>query len=340
MSVQAFVEAIVAFVREHESWAIPIVFLVSFGESFCFFSVLWPGTAILVGISALIAASGISQSILWPMIISAALGGTAGYALSYWIGRYFEGSITKVWPFSAYPHMIPYGERFFNEYGAWGVFLGHFFGPVRAVIPVVAGIFRMPQLPFQVANVASACLWAAGVIAPSYFLVAFKNEIFDLVRLNVWFAALLLFALAFLNSVPARLYAVPTLIVFVGFGAFYLYVDGSLPLALLAGAAGAWAGDLAGYRHGVRHTHDFHSVWPNSWSPAAAAKAQTFVKRWDVWSLPLSKFHTTLRGFTPMAAGAGEMPLVTFAIVSAVSAALWSSVLLAPQPLAKLVFGW
>ena len=58
MSMQALVETIVSFVRDHESWAIPIVFLVAFGESFCFFSVVWPGTAILVGITALIAASG------------------------------------------------------------------------------------------------------------------------------------------------------------------------------------------------------------------------------------------------------------------------------------------
>ena len=36
--------------------------------------------------------------------------------------------------------------------GAWGVFVGHFFGPVRAVIPVVAGMFAMRQLPFQVAT--------------------------------------------------------------------------------------------------------------------------------------------------------------------------------------------
>ena len=339
MGVQAFVEAIVAFVRDHESWAIPIVFLVSFGESFCFFSVVWPGTAILVGIAALIAASGISQAILRPMIVSAALGGTAGYALSYWIGRYFEGSIAKIWPFTAYPHMIPYGERFFNEYGAWGVFLGHFFGPVRAVIPVVAGMFRMPQLPFQIANFASALLWAGGVIAPSYFFVTFKDEIFQFVRDHTWISLGLLFLFAAMNSVPTRHYAVTTLLLFLVLGGLFLLAGGSLPLAIAAGSLGAWAGDLLAYRTGARHGADFQAVWPSGWGGASARRARTFVDRWGCASLLVSKFHTTLRGYAPMAAGAREMPLAAFATVSAISAMLWSTVLLMPLPLARFVGG-
>ena len=61
------------------------------------------------------------------------------------------------------------GETFFAKYGVFGVFLGHFFGPIRAVIPVIAGIAGMRQLPFQVANITSAFLWAVGVIVPSFY---------------------------------------------------------------------------------------------------------------------------------------------------------------------------
>ena len=340
MSVQALVEAIVAFVKDHQSWAVPIVFLVSFGESFCFFSVIWPGTAILVGISALIAASGISQAILWPMIVSAAVGGAVGYASSYWIGWYFKDSIARVWPFSRYPTMIPTGERFFNEYGAWGVFLGHFFGPVRAVIPIVAGMFRMPQLPFQLANIASAILWAAGVIAPSYFFVTNKDQIFALVREHSWLPLTLLAALAAANAIPTRHYAYTTLIAFVALGAMFLFSGGSLPLALLAGAAGAWIGDILGYRTGARHRADFRAAWPNGWGKEPAERAQAFVEKWGVLSLLVSKFHTTLRGYAPMAAGAREVSLLAFVLVSATSAALWAAVLLVPLPLAQRLLGW
>ena len=56
--IQNFIDTITTLMREHQSWAAPIAFLVAFGESFAFFSLFWPGTAILVGISALLAASG------------------------------------------------------------------------------------------------------------------------------------------------------------------------------------------------------------------------------------------------------------------------------------------
>jgi membrane protein DedA with SNARE-associated domain len=174
--VESIVETIVSFVKAHQGWVIPVAFLVAFLESFCFVSLLWPGTAILVGISGLLAASGIESAVLWPAIIAAGVGGTIGYAISYWIGYYYKDQINGTWPFRSYPDMIPRGERFFEKWGVLGVFFGHFFGPVRAVIPVVAGMYKMPQIPFQIANILSAFMWAGGVIAPSYFGLQYLKD--------------------------------------------------------------------------------------------------------------------------------------------------------------------
>ena len=41
------------------------------------------------------------------------------------------------------------------------IFIGRFFGPLRASVPLVAGIFRMPYWAFQAANFSSAFVWAA-----------------------------------------------------------------------------------------------------------------------------------------------------------------------------------
>jgi membrane protein DedA with SNARE-associated domain len=169
MTLHDFVELIVAFVREHQAWAAPVAFVVAFHESFCFLSIIWPGTAILVAISGLLAAGGIGLDILWPAILAAGAGGTLGYAVSYWIGLYYKEGIKTIWPFRNTPELIDRGQRFFDKWGALGVFLGHFFGPVRAIIPVIAGMYAVPQWQFQLANVTSAFLWAAGVIAPGYF---------------------------------------------------------------------------------------------------------------------------------------------------------------------------
>ena len=46
------------------------------------------------------------------------------------------------------------------------LFVGRFFGPLRSIMPLAAGICGMRQLPFQIANLASAVIWATGVLAP------------------------------------------------------------------------------------------------------------------------------------------------------------------------------
>jgi membrane protein DedA with SNARE-associated domain len=36
--------------------------------------------------------------------------------------------------------------------GLLGIFVGRFSGPLRASVPLIAGILNMPYLPFQIAN--------------------------------------------------------------------------------------------------------------------------------------------------------------------------------------------
>ena len=335
--VQHIVDLIVTFVREHQAWAAPIAFLVAFGESICFLSLIWPGTAILAGITVLLSASGTDLQTLWPAVIAAGLGGALGYSLSYWVGLYFKDGIANIWPFTRNPDLIPHGKSFFDKHGAWGVFLGHFFGPVRAVIPVVAGMFAMPQWPFQIANFASAFLWAGWVILAPFFLVTFKEEVFSFMRNYEPLIAGLLFGAAFLNSIPTPLMAIPTLIVFVGLGAAHLFAGGDLITIFVAGGLGAFAGDIVGYFTGRKRHQDFQTVWPNSWSPESADKARAFTSRFGVIGLLWSKFHTTLRAFVPLASGAQGQPLWAFMIVSAVSAAIWSGVLLSPRYLIAML---
>ena len=56
--------------------------------------------------------------------------------------------------------MLQRGMDFFRRYGGASVFIGRFFGPLRAVIPIAAGMMRMPTALFYVANIVSAVVWA------------------------------------------------------------------------------------------------------------------------------------------------------------------------------------
>lgn len=156
--LESYVDQIVAFVRDNAAWAPPIVFALAFGESLAFISLLIPAWGALVAMGTLIAAGGIS---FWPVWVAGALGAAFGDWLSYWIGLKLEHSVTKIWPLSRHPEMVTRGERFVKRWGAAGIFIGRFFGPLRAVVPLAAGIFEMPFWRFQLANFSSAFVWSA-----------------------------------------------------------------------------------------------------------------------------------------------------------------------------------
>lgn len=158
MDLPALTQQIIDFVREHAAWAPFVVFALAFGESLAFISLLLPAWAALVAIGALISSGGLS---FWPVWIAGSLGAACGDWLSYWIGLKLEYSVQHIWPLSRHPNLIPRGEAFVKKWGVLGIFIGRFFGPLRAAVPLVAGIFEMPYWRFQLANFSSAFVWAA-----------------------------------------------------------------------------------------------------------------------------------------------------------------------------------
>ena len=156
--MEDFARSLADFVRDHSAWAAPIVLVLAFGESLAFISLLIPAWGALVAIGALLGTSGTN---FWPVWIAGSLGAACGDWLSYWVGLKLEYSVQHIWPLSRHPDLIPRGERFMKKWGIPGIFIGRFFGPLRAVVPLVAGIFEMPFWRFQMANFSSAFVWAA-----------------------------------------------------------------------------------------------------------------------------------------------------------------------------------
>jgi membrane protein DedA with SNARE-associated domain len=158
MSIDEYTQSLIEFVRINDVWAAPIVGALAFGESLAFISLLLPAWAVLVGIGVLIGSSGIN---FWPIWVAGSIGAALGDWLSYWVGVKLGPAVAQVWPLSRNPDLIPRGERFIERWGAAGIFIGRFFGPLRASVPLVAGIFAMPYWRFQFANFTSAFVWAA-----------------------------------------------------------------------------------------------------------------------------------------------------------------------------------
>lgn len=159
--MEQYTQPIFEFVRDNHNWAAPIIFVLAFAESLAFISLLVPAWGVLVLLGALIQSSGLS---FWPIWIAASAGAALGDWLSYWVGDKFEHTIAKMWPLNRHPDLLPRGERFMAKWGMLGIFIGRFSGPLRASVPLVAGILRMPYWRFQLANWASAFLWAAVIL--------------------------------------------------------------------------------------------------------------------------------------------------------------------------------
>ncbi len=145
------------FISAHSGWAVAVMFVTSFGKSFAFVSLLFPGTSLLIAAGALVAAGSLPY---FPILAGAVIGAVLGDTVSFWIGHRFGGGIARVWPFTRSPELLTNGIRFFARHGGKSVFIGRFFGPVRAVIPLAAGIMRMPRGRFWFANATSAIVWA------------------------------------------------------------------------------------------------------------------------------------------------------------------------------------
>jgi undecaprenyl-diphosphatase len=147
---------IIESVRAHAGWAWPAVFVVAFCESLAVLSLLVPGFAILVALSTLIPTGALEA---WPLIASAAAGAVAGDAVSYWVGRYCR-TLRSRWPLNRCADAIALGMEFFRRHGGKSVFIGRFSGPLRAFVPLVAGMSDMAPGQFWLANVLSALVWA------------------------------------------------------------------------------------------------------------------------------------------------------------------------------------
>lgn len=169
-----YIEPLVHWLHLHPHWAGIFTFFISFGESLAIVGTIVPGTVTMTAIGVLIG-SGVIP--LYSTFLFAVLGAIAGDSGSYFLGYYYHMKIIEYWPFNKYPNIITKGKSFFILHGGKSVFFGRFIGPIRAIIPLIAGIMHMPNGRFLVANVASAILWSLLYIVPGIVIGAATTEL-------------------------------------------------------------------------------------------------------------------------------------------------------------------
>jgi len=156
-------EIFLNWMTQHTIWVYTFIFIIAMSESLLVVGLIVPGFLLMVGFGALIATGHLA---FWPTALIATAGAIAGDGLSYWLGRHYQQQIQRIWPLSRYPKLIQQGKDFFKEHGKKSVVFGRFFGPLRAIVPTIAGMSNMPPMQFYLSNVLSAVIWAPLYLLP------------------------------------------------------------------------------------------------------------------------------------------------------------------------------
>jgi membrane protein DedA with SNARE-associated domain len=147
-------------------WAYVVLALAAAAEAAAFVGLVVPGeTAMLLG--GFLAFQG-RVSLGWMMAagaVGAVVGDSVGYAIGRWLGEPVKRSRLgrKVGR-----QRWARGEAYLRAKGGRAVFLGRFVGLLRALMPALAGMSRMPYRTFLPWNLAGGVIWAPGLVLLGY----------------------------------------------------------------------------------------------------------------------------------------------------------------------------
>lgn len=154
-----------AFVSQHQAWAGPILGILTLLESMFLIGAFVPATALMLLAGGLIASGALDPVEVFFWCVA---GAVLGDAISFQIGRHLGARALRHPALRSHRRVVARTRLYARRYGVVSVFVGRFFGPLRAFVPVMVGMLRMRTWVFQVANVTSAALWVGVLLAPGY----------------------------------------------------------------------------------------------------------------------------------------------------------------------------
>ncbi|WP_373185094.1 DedA family protein [Halopseudomonas sp.] len=156
---------LLSWLGDHQQWLGLAIFLIALLESLAIAGLVIPGVVLLLAVTAMAGGGGMSfgAALVW-----AFTGAVIGDMLSFALGRFFHQDIRRLGLFRRNPQWIARAEVFFQRYGLFGIFIGRFVGPIRPIIPMVAGMLDMPTLRFVAINLLSALAWAPVYVTPGF----------------------------------------------------------------------------------------------------------------------------------------------------------------------------
>ena len=146
-------------------WGYWAVLLVSLLESLAFVGTFIPGMIIVLFVG-FASANGVLD--LGDLIWFVAIGGIIGDSLSYYLGTKGTKFFRLENKFFKYSHLEK-GKEFFEQHGSKSIFLGRFIGPIRSIVPFIAGLTHLRKGVFLFWDIISGFAWATTILLLGYF---------------------------------------------------------------------------------------------------------------------------------------------------------------------------
>lgn len=176
-----------------------LLILLVFAEAAVFIGFVLPGeTSLLIG-------GVLAHSQIWPLwlfIICAILGAIAGDSVGYEVGKHFGPRIKT----SGFGRLIgqkrwKLAEHIFEKYHGGAIFFGRAQALLRALIPALAGMHRVPYRTFLKWNATGGVIFSTLVIVLGY---QFANSLQSLEKYLKYWAIIFLLAVIIVISFLKR----------------------------------------------------------------------------------------------------------------------------------------
>ncbi|HWD34288.1 MAG TPA: bifunctional DedA family/phosphatase PAP2 family protein [Pseudomonas sp.] len=160
-----WLDSLTGWLGANPQWLGLAIFLVACVECLAIAGIIVPGTVLLFGVAVLAGSGALS---LGETLLLGFLGGLLGDAISYTLGRKFHQNIRRLPLLRHHPEWIGGAETYFQRYGIASLLVGRFIGPLRPMLPMVAGMFDMPLPRFIAVSLLAGAGWSVAYLLPGW----------------------------------------------------------------------------------------------------------------------------------------------------------------------------
>jgi membrane protein DedA with SNARE-associated domain/membrane-associated phospholipid phosphatase len=160
-----WLDSLTAWLGANPQWLGLAIFIVACVECLAIAGIIVPGTVLLFAVAVLAGSGAFS---LGETLLLGFLGGLLGDAISYGVGKYFHQNIRRLPLLRSHPEWIGSAEAYFQRYGIASLLVGRFIGPLRPMLPMVAGMFDMPLPRFIAVSLVAGAGWSVAYLLPGW----------------------------------------------------------------------------------------------------------------------------------------------------------------------------